>query len=399
MGEGELWRERRRVFSGEAGCGVVVAIPACNEADRIGASLAALAEQIAPVATLAPCFGVVIFLNGCSDASFDIACGMADSLPFPLRIVDGDLADGLSHAGGARRIAMDLAADWIDGLGRGQGYVLTTDADSRVSQDWVAETVAAFARGADAVAGTIELDADDEAALSSALRARGALEARYERLLTEIFALLDPRPHDPWPRHACEPGASFALTLAAYRRIGGCPIVPAGEDRALARALDRADLKLRHEPAVNVITSGRLIGRAFGGVADAIRLRSENPQADCDPYLEPAIAALLRGFWRGRVRALHAAGALSAVRAWAPYLHFPLTLAAELAREASFGTLWTLLEPQSPTLQRRSLKPRELPAQIRLARLALAVLRQHPFTAFEAGRADSPACVPAEEMS
>jgi hypothetical protein len=392
------WRERRRCFTTDAGCGAVVAIPARNEAECIGACLTALGRQVAASAGAAPPpFGVVLFLNGCSDESFDIACGVARQLPFPFRIIDADLPPTLNHAGGARRIAMDLAAGWIDESGLPAGYILTTDADSRVSPTWIAENMAALTRGVDAVAGTIELDAKDEATLPRALRSRGALEARYESLLTEIFARLDPRPHDPWPRHACEPGASLALTLAAYRQIGGSPVVPSGEDRALARALERADLKLRHEPAVGVVTSGRLIGRARGGVADAIRLRSENPQADCDPYLEPTLHAHLRGFWRGRIRALHATGAVTNVNSWAPHLRVRLERADAMARMRSFGALWSELERQSSLLQRKSLKPRDLPAQIRLARLALAMLRYRPLIAFESDRADIQACAPVEE--
>ena len=187
-------------------------------------------------------------------------CSFSDNLP---DIFDVDLPQGFNHAGGARRAAMDLAANWIEELGIPAGHILTTDADSRVLPTWVAENLAAFARGADAVAGTIELDAGDEETLSRALRSRGLVESRYESLLTEIFSRLDARPHDPWPRLASEPGASLALTLAAYRWIGGSPVVPSGEDRALAAALERDDLKLRHEPAVNVITSSRLIGRAL----------------------------------------------------------------------------------------------------------------------------------------
>ena len=60
-------------------------------------------------------------------------------------------------------------------------------------------------------------------------------------------------------------------------------MVEFGEDRALVVALENANLKLRHAPAVSVITSGRLIGRAPGGVADALAFRTENPQAEATP--------------------------------------------------------------------------------------------------------------------
>jgi hypothetical protein len=390
------WKRRGGCFEAQAASRVVVAVPARNEAERIGDCLASLVAQCdaSRDSPLSEPFGVVVFLNGCSDGSFDIAAAMAPLLPYPIRILDGELPPGLNHAGGARRVVMDLAANWIDELGGGLGYILTTDADSRASPTWIADTMAVFRRGADAVAGRIELDGADAAALSAALRARGVLEEKYEILLTEIFARLDPRPHDPWPRHASEPGASLALTLAAYRRIGGLPIVEFGEDRALVAALENADLKLRHDPAVSVITSGRLIGRARGGVADALTFRSENPQAECDPYLEPVAHAVRRASWRGRLRALYERGGLTNVGAWAPRLRICSSLASHIASKPSFGAFWRLIETQSPLLQRRSLRPRDLPLQIGLAQLALLVLRRTSVKELEEHRGDIPYCAP-----
>jgi hypothetical protein len=57
-----------------------------------------------------------------------------------------------------------------------------------------------------------------------------------------IHQHLDPRPHDPWPRHASEPGASLAVTLQAYRAIGGLPCIAFGEDGALVAALTASGL-------------------------------------------------------------------------------------------------------------------------------------------------------------
>jgi cellulose synthase/poly-beta-1,6-N-acetylglucosamine synthase-like glycosyltransferase len=392
------WRRRAGFFASKAVGRIAIAIPARDETERIGDCLASLAAQREALGEgfISGPFCVVVFLNGCNDCSFDIAAQMAPLLPYPLRIFDGDLPPNLNHAGGARHVAMALAADWIEEAGGGSGYILTTDADSRASPTWIADTMAAFRRGVDAVAGRIELDRADEAALSAALRARGVLEEKYETLLTEIFARLDPRPHDPWPRHASEPGASLALTLAAYRRIGGLPIVEFGEDRALVAALENADLKLRHDPTVNVVTSGRLIGRARGGVADALTFRSENPQAECDPYLEPAAQALRRAMWRGRLRGLSERGALTDVSAWSRRLRICSSDASSIARETSFGAFWRFIEAQSPLLQRRSLTPRELPLQIALAQLVLLVLRRAPIKRRVEHRDDIPASAPLE---
>ena len=60
---------------------------------------------------------------------------------------------------------------------------------------------------------------------------------RYDWLLAELLARIDLEMHDPWPRHRIASGASLAVTLAAYRRIGGLPPIPTGEDRALAEKI------------------------------------------------------------------------------------------------------------------------------------------------------------------
>jgi hypothetical protein len=108
------------------------------------------------------------------------------------------------------------------------------------------------------------------------------MECGYDKLLDQIHALLDPDPFDPWPRHTEHSGASLAVTLEAYRRAGGIPPMAVGEDRAFAEALRRVDAHIRHAPTVRVIVSGRIIGRAAGGMADTICRRLTRPDEMLD---------------------------------------------------------------------------------------------------------------------
>lgn len=364
-------------FDADGALRAVVAIPAKNEEERLAACLTALARQRDVHGRPMPdeALGVLLLLNNCTDGSAALARSLADRFPIPLRIVERDLPADAAHAGGARRIAMDLAAGWLEKSRHGQ-LLLTTDADSVVNSTWIADNLAAIEGGADAVAGGLMLDREEETALPELLRQRGRLEAIYASQLIEIGALLDPRAHNPWPHHATASGASLAVTLEAYRRIGGLPILPLGEDRAFIAALEAQDARVRYAPNIRVVTSGRLHGRAKGGVADTIRERCENPQAWCDETLEPVRTATARARWRGRLRRLHAEAGLSNIRHWAPSLGLRLDEAIGPRGVASFGAAWIHIERTSPMLRRRRLRPFDLPAQIRLASSTLVRLRQ-----------------------
>jgi hypothetical protein len=131
-----------------------------------------------------------------------------------------------------------------------------------------------------------------------------------------LFWLLDPLGHNPWPHHATISGASLGVRRTAYCRVGCLPRVALGEDKALIALLSREDARIRYSPSVHVITSGRTNGRAPGGVADTLAIRSKEPEAFCDAALEPFHTAFARALWRGRLRRLHAAGRLARDHDW-----------------------------------------------------------------------------------
>ncbi len=353
----------------------VVAVPIRNERQRVAACLQALAAQ----AGLAPgSFGILLFLNNCTD---DTACvvsetiaSLPDGLFQPLRVIE--VSDVVACAGWARRQAMDAAALWLAESGSADGMVLTTDADSRVEPDWVARSLAIVAAGADAVAGRIALDPQEAALLPTSLHDRGRLEARYEELLTEIGARLDPEPGNPWPCHWTRSGASLAVRRRAYETVGGMPPLPAGEDRAFVEALRQANFVVRQDPGIVVTTSGRLEGRAVGGAADTMRLRCERPDSLCDDRLERLDRALRRVLWRRWLRRAYADDRLHAGRLWPSVLGLPSATAAAAAILPSFSHAHAAIEAASPQLAYRPLPPSRLPRQIRLAEFLLKALRR-----------------------
>jgi hypothetical protein len=158
-------------------------------------------------------------------------------------------------------------------------------------------------RGADAIAGRIEIDPVEAVLIPSRLHEDDARECAYADLLDQIDAAINPELSDPLPRHTEHSGASIAVTLSTYRRAGGIPPLALGEDRAFFAALRRIDARIRHAPEVRVMVSGRTMGRAAGGMADTIRRRMINPDETLDDRLEPALDALRRAELRRLTRA------------------------------------------------------------------------------------------------
>ncbi|RMI26983.1 glycosyltransferase [Pseudoroseomonas wenyumeiae] len=347
----------------------VVAIPARNEAARIGACLDALAAQ-RDAATLT----VLLLLNGCTDATEAVARAHAAGAPFRLVLRHAVLPPGQAHAGEARGRAMDAAAALLEREAQPDGLLLTTDADSQVAPDWLAATRAELRSGADAVAGRVDYDPAETACLPAALRQRMAQEDSYAALLAELEARLDPVRGDGWPRHRMASGASLAVRLPAYRRAGGLPRLPVGEDRALLAALRAVDVRVRHAPGVRAVTSCRTEGRATGGAADTLRLRAGQPGLPCDSLLEPLEVAAMRWRARATLRRLHAAGDEAGAARWAASLLLPPDVMRQI-KASPFGALWQMAEAASPLLRPVPLLPAALPGEIAAARRLLAGLR------------------------
>ena len=339
---------------------LVVAVPACNEGKRIVACVDALATTLARH----PCAGVVLLVNNSIDASAETAFLALATRGVTAIVVDTTLAPGRATAGWARRLALDLAARWA----HPEGVLMTTDADGRVAPDWAQANLSLLAGGAHLVCGRYVPDAAEAARLPAPLNRSHAIESAYTELSVELDALLDPRPHDPWPHHGLASGASLAIRARDYRAVGRMPPLPCSEDRAFADRVERHDLCVRHSDAPLVTVSCRLQGRARGGMADAISARIADPNSLADQRLLPPAITLRRATFRHALRG--AWDSKADVRGIMGQLELPSAHVARARRARTFGAFWAEVERGAPCLGATRLRPsdleRDLPEMRRL---------------------------------
>lgn len=268
----------------------VVTIPAKDEADTIEATLRAATRQ-----TVDPTrYEILLLANNCADDT--AARARAFKSAAPVRVIEREFSADLAHVGTARRLLMDVACERLHAVGRPHGLILTTDADTLVPTNWLTAFRRAFRPGIAAVAGYIAVDLRRVAPEIAHYQRQ---YERYEQLRNALAARWEPIAHEPASRHSTHTAANFAVRADAYRRVGGLPILWTGEDVAFYRRLLAHGLRVRHDPLVRVLTSGRLVGRVQDGLADGLKGWE---QADGD-YLVESPRILARYFAaRGQMR-------------------------------------------------------------------------------------------------
>jgi len=337
-------------------CEACVIIPVRNEARTLRETLRALADQRdsdgAPLDRAR--YEVIVFANDCTDHSAALVRAFAARHPtLALHVVERGYPAGTFHVGHARRMLMDEACRRLLVLGRRRGVIASTDGDTRVASTWIAATLREVAQGADAVCGRIVTDLPADTEAGRLTRQYHLRDVGYRLLVAEMESLLDPDPHDPWPRHHQHFGASLAVTAGAYLRAGRLPVVPYLEDVALYQALRRVDARIRHSPTVRVTTSPRLMGRTEVGLAQQLREWTAMGAARQPHRVESATAveARLRAHHSLRVvwRAIGSGEAIPAheITTVAHALGIrPNWLADSLAWRQTFGVLAEQVEQQ-----------------------------------------------------
>ena len=213
---------------------VGVLVPVHDEAELLPACLASIQHAFAAVPATVTC-ELVVVLDACSDDSKQVATRAGvDTITCAACNV------GRARALGTRHLLERFTAP------RDRIWIATTDADTRVPRDWLANQLRFARAGAQAVAGTIAVDDWTEHP--------PGLAERFARHYTRGGA-----------RHGHIHGANLGIRADAYVAAGGFAAVETGEDHALWNALaGRPRIATRRIP---VVTSARRQGRAPAGFA------------------------------------------------------------------------------------------------------------------------------------
>lgn len=216
---------------------VGIVVPVHDEEELLPGALQALERAVDALSTSISC-RVAVVLDSCDDASSTIAgCWAARLGALVIR-------RECRSVGLARRIgSLALLARWPE-IDRARIWLATTDADSRVPQDWLTVQVEAHRSGVDLWAGRIQV-AEESATI-----------VRW----TERYAA------EREPIH----GASLGFNAAMYTELGGFHSLPSGEDRDLHHRAMAAGFCVQHDPNSIVTTSSRRKGRAPEGFAGVL---------------------------------------------------------------------------------------------------------------------------------
>lgn len=226
--------------SGQEFARIGVVVPAHNEEELLPGCLAALRSAAAAVRIPVH---VLVVLDACTDRTA-AAAGRAAVLAVHER-----------NVGSARRAGF---AQLLCEVGTDRVWLATTDADTRVPQQWLANQLTYACQGVDAVAGMVTV----------------ADWSGHPPITVERFL----RRHPLIAGHPHVHGANLGVAARAYRAVGGFLPLPAHEDVALIDALKRTGHRVLHSADPPVITSARRHARAAAGFADfLIRLADHDP--------------------------------------------------------------------------------------------------------------------------
>lgn len=229
---------------------VGVVIPAQNEETTIESCIRSVLGSLARARVN---HWVVVVADSCTDSTATRARRALGSAGEVMEV-------SLGSAGAARRQGVARVLRHWQSLDPSRVWLANTDADTRVSDDWIAVQLGFADEGVTAVAGVVHLEAGGSAA---------AHEVYRKTYMTSAEGT-----------HTHVHGANLSVRADAYQDVGGWSNLPLAEDHCLWSRLRGKGWRVSSPVSSVVTTSARLEGRAKGGFADTLKACVEGLYAD-----------------------------------------------------------------------------------------------------------------------
>ncbi len=232
---------------------IAVIIPARNEEVLLPPCLHSVLEAARRLPNEVTC-DVVLVADSCGDKTAPLAASILSGKGHVVSVEAGNV--GAARAVAAREALRRFAGD------PSRCWLANTDADCEVPDTWLLHQLDLAQQGYAAVAGIIDVNCFDEHL--------PVVEARF-RLTYQIYA-------DGTHPHVH--GANLGVRADAYLLAGGWNPLPTAEDHDLWGRLRTTATSYLSDARLQVLTSGRRVGRAPLGFAGALAKHNETVLRD-----------------------------------------------------------------------------------------------------------------------
>jgi glycosyltransferase involved in cell wall biosynthesis len=222
---------------------ICIIIPARNEEKLISRCLSSVKAAVKNLPDFCT-YDIVLAVDASTDRTFQIGKAI---------IADNGLVFNIDvqSVGTARQLATASALERYNG-NLSQCWLANTDADCEISTKWLKLQLEHARSGIQALAGIISVDSFDEH------------NSYVCQRFTNTYTLYEDGTHP----HVH--GANFGVRADAWARAGGWNSINSGEDHDLWNRLKLLNIPMRANSSCCVVTSGRRVGRAPDGFAQAL---------------------------------------------------------------------------------------------------------------------------------
>jgi uncharacterized protein YceK len=227
---------------------IAVLIPARNEEALLPRCLNSILEACA-VLPVSVTVDVVVACDRSTDLTFQIAEHMLSGCGTVVTTEAGIV-------GHTRALAAQIALRGYSGRLR-HCWLANTDADCCVPRSWLVDQLLLANQGIETIAGIVDVDSFEEQEIGVDLRFRNSYLIHADGSHPHVH------------------GANLGVRADVYLRSGGWRGLATAEDHDLWDRLIKTKARHASTSTVRVLTSGRRIGRAPHGFADALATHSE----------------------------------------------------------------------------------------------------------------------------